>query len=99
MLADDLENPSRYFSALTNNSVSGFAPCIGLSSGVESLLVNWAVKEKTVGSAFFGFSYLNDGGDEVGCWGTRGQFWKLMAVCLSVRAVWFSLALCTCFTW
>lgn len=42
MLADDLENPSRSFSALANNWVSWFAPCISLSGGLESLLVNWS---------------------------------------------------------
>lgn len=44
MLADDLENP--VFSALVYNWVSWFAPCIWLSKGLESLLMNGAVKVK-----------------------------------------------------
>ncbi|NWS88572.1 AP2A factor, partial [Toxostoma redivivum] len=45
---DDLENPSQSFSALVYNWVSWFAPCIWLSRGLESLLVNGAVKVKSL---------------------------------------------------
>lgn len=48
MLADDLENPSRSFSALTNNWISWSAPCMWLSGGLESLLLNAAVKMKSL---------------------------------------------------
>lgn len=97
MLADDLENPSRFFSALVNNWVSWLAPWIWLKGGFESLLVNGAVKVKSLFSLLrvFLFKSRRWWGGLVENKGRVSGNW-----CLSVvRVVWFSLALCACFTW
>lgn len=96
MLADDLENASRSFSSLANNWVSWSAPRLWLSGGLQSLWVNGAVEVKSLFLLLrvFLFKTRRWWGGLVENKGRVSGNW-----CLSVlRVIWFSLALCACFT-